>query len=44
MKIFLDSGVLIEYEKQAKTEYDSDFYHSCVAEGIQLITKVSDLG
>jgi len=23
--------------------YDSDFYHSCVAEGIQLITKVSDL-
>jgi len=34
MKVFIDSGLLIEYEKQTQT---------CTAEGIQLIRKVSDL-
>jgi predicted nucleic acid-binding protein len=30
-------------EVKVLVSYDSDFYQSCVAEGIQLITKVSDL-
>lgn len=30
-------------EVKVLASYDSDFYNSCVAEGIQLITKVSDL-
>jgi hypothetical protein len=49
MKIFVDRGLLIEYEKQSQTElfnilasYDSDFHKACLAEGIQLISKIAD--